>query len=135
MVARLPPADSVEDVGAAGELAGVPGGNSVIIFHLYTDAGVFADWYQTRMPSSVLGPNAWNHRQQLQFKPVNPQNQLAWAADGQSEDARKAGETAQTRDAASASEDAKNNQEAGTGGNATAAGEETGRRCSTTGGR
>lgn len=116
MFAWPPPADGLGDVGAVTEPAGVTGGNSdecrhVMIFHL---AGTF----KTRMLSSVLGQDTLNHHQQSQFKAVHPQNPLTWVAGGQSEDVKKAGETAQpgiTR----------NNLEAATDGNAAGGGEET----------
>lgn len=80
-----------------------------MIFHL---TGTF------KTLSSVLGQDTLTRHQQSQFKAVHPQNQLTWAAGGQSEDVKKVGEAAQpgiTR----------NNPEAGTDGNVAGGGEET----------
>lgn len=83
-----------------------------MVFHL---SGTF----KARVPSSVLGQDAFNHLQRSQVKAAHPQNQLTWVAGGQVEDVKNAGETAQpgiTR----------NNPEAGTDGKAGGGGEETG---------
>lgn len=111
MVAWQPPADSPGGVGGVTQPAGVTAGDSDQCRHLM----ILHLTFKARTLSSVLGQDTWTHLQQAQVKAVHPQNQLAWAAGGRSEDVKNAGEPAQPGIS-------RNHPEAGADGNAAGGG-------------